>query len=102
MPYYISPPPMNPLSRLLAGVLGVLALVGAFFFGLFVLALVAGVGLVAWLAFTLRVWWLRRKMGGIRPDSDRSGMQGRPGGQSASDGKIIDAEYTVVSRQDED
>ena len=33
MPQYIAPPPMNPLSRLLAGILAVLALAGAFFFG---------------------------------------------------------------------
>ena len=38
MQYYIAPPPMNPLTRLLAGLVAVLALVGAFFFGLFVLA----------------------------------------------------------------
>ena len=38
MPYYITPPPMNPLSRLLAAIVAVLALVGAFFFGVFVLA----------------------------------------------------------------
>lgn len=102
MPYYIAPPPMNPLSRLLAGVLGVLALVGAFFFGLFVLALVAGIGLFVWLAFTLRVWWLRKRMGVTRHESAADVRQDRPGGQSASEGEIIDAEYTVVSRRDED
>jgi hypothetical protein len=102
MPYYISPPPMNPLSRLLAGVLGVLVLVGAFFFGLFVLALVAGVGLIAWLAFSLRVWWLRKKMGGIRPGPAAGGGQDQTEGRGDANGKIIDAEYTVVSRRDED
>ena len=36
MQYYISGPPMNPLARILAGLVGVLALVGAFFFGIFI------------------------------------------------------------------
>jgi hypothetical protein len=77
---------MNPLSRLLAGILAVLALAAAFFFGLLVLAFAVGVGLVAWLLLWVRSWWNRRK----RPASDQIS------------GEIIDAEYTVVSRQDED
>ena len=86
MQYYISPPPMNPLSRLLAGILTVLALVGAFFFGLIVLAIVVGIGLLAWLFLWVRMWWLRRK---APQPVDRKG-------------EILDAEYTVVSRQDEE
>ncbi len=90
MQYYIAPPPMNPLARLLAGILAVLALVGAFFFGLFVLIAAVGVGLLAWLSLWLRMWWLRRK----RP-ADRPGTGERTG-------DVIDAEYTVVSRRDEE
>ena len=86
MQYYISPPPMNPLSRLLAGILAVIALAGAFFFGVFVLIFALGVGFVAWLFFLVRMWWIRRK---APPSDDRRG-------------EIIDAEYTVVSRQDEE
>jgi hypothetical protein len=86
MQNYISPPPMNPLSRLLAGILAVLALAGAFFFGVFVLVFAIGLGLVAWLFFWIRMWWIRRT--GIRPVDQK--------------GKIIDAEYTVISKQDEE
>jgi len=86
MQHYIAPPPMNPLSRLLAGILAVLALAGAFFFGVFVLAIAVGVGFVAWLFLWIRIWWIRRK---APPTPDKQG-------------DIIDAEYTVVSRQDED
>jgi len=90
MQYYIAPPPMNPLARLLAGILAVLALVGAFFFGIFILALAVGLGLVAWLFLWVRMWWIRRK-------------QPVAGAQSAErSGDVIDAEYTVVSRQDEE
>lgn len=97
MPYYIAPPPMNPLARLLAALVGVLALVGAFFFGVFIFAIAIALGLIAWLAFTLRVWWLRRKLGA---------GQRVPGGQGADEpgekkGDVIDAEYEVISR-DED
>jgi hypothetical protein len=77
---------MNPLSRLLAGILAVLALAAVFFFGLLVLAFAVGAGLVAWLVLWVRSWWNRRKQTG----SDQT------------TGEIIDAEYTVVSRQDED
>ena len=77
---------MNPLSRLLAGILAVLALAAVFFFGLLVLAFAVGAGLVAWLVLWVRSWWNRRKKTG----SDQA------------TGEIIDAEYTVVSRQDED
>ena len=86
MQYYISPPPLNPLSRLLAGLLAVIVLAGVFFFGLLVLAFAVGAGLVAWLVLWIRNWWTRRKHSG--PDQ--------------TNGEIIDAEYTVVSRQDED
>ena len=80
---------MNPLSRLLAGVTAVLALVAAFFFGLIVLALAVGIGLLFWLGIRLRLWWMRRHI----PPVDTA-----PAG-TPQKGEVIDAEYTVVSRQ---
>jgi hypothetical protein len=90
MQYYIAPPPMNPLGRLLAGILAVLALAGAFFFGIFVFLLAMGLGLVAWLFLWARMWWLRRK----QPSEHQK--------EPEQAGKVIDAEYTVVSRRDEE
>lgn len=90
MRYYISPPPANPLARLLAGVLAVLALAGAFFFGVVVLAFAVGLGLVAWLFLWIRMWWLRRNLPVETP------------GPEERSGDVIDAEYTVVSRRDEE
>jgi hypothetical protein len=90
MQYYISPPPMNPLTRLLAGVLAVLALVGAFFFGIFILAFAVGLGLVAWVVLWVRTWWIGKQT----PDSAQPSR--------SKSGDVIDAEYTVVSRQDEE
>ena len=81
---------MNPLSRLLAGFLAVIALAGAFFFGVFVLLFAIGIGLVAWLYLWIRMWWARRKAPPVEERSeDRAG-------------DIIDAEYTVITRRDED
>jgi len=89
MQYYIGPPPMNPLSRALAAVMAVLALVAVFFFGLIVLALAVGAGLLFWLGVRLRLWWMRRHL----PPLD-SAPASRP-----HKGEVIDAEYTVVSRR---
>ncbi len=95
---------MNPLSRLLAGVLAVVALLGAFFFGIFVLALAVGIGLVAWLVLWLRMWWLARKK--PRRDHRPSSMKetNRTAQRKAAQrgGDVIDAEYEVVSREEDD
>ena len=89
MPYYISQTPMNPLSRVLAALVAALALLGAFFFGLVVLALFVGVGLVFWLGLRLRIWWFRRHLPRNEVTPDHNPEQG----------EVIDAEYTVVSKR---
>ena len=102
MQYQLGPPPMNPLSRLVAAIVGALALVGAFFFGFFILLAALAMGLLAWAAIWLRVWWIRRKLAasGQAPPGfggkhhDRPGTPPRPG-------DVIDGDYEVVSR-DED
>lgn len=73
-------PAINPLGRILFGLLGVAALVGAFFFGLVILVVALGLGALGWLALSLRVWWLKRQMGRAGDD-------------------IIEAEYRVVSSE---
>ncbi len=89
MQYYINSSPMSPLSRLLAVVMTVVALAAALFFGLIVLALAFGIGLVFWLSFRLRLWWMRHHS----PENDA------PLSDSELKRKVIDAEYTVVSRR---
>lgn len=101
MPDRLPPPVTNPLARLLAALVAVLALVGAFFFGLVVLALAVGLGLLAWLALGLRMWWLRRQLGKGRgapggPHAGPGAREERPRGQ------VIDADYEVVSRKEDD
>ena len=94
MPYYISPPPQNPLTRILAGIIAVFALVGSLMLGMVALLVVAGVGLIAGLALWLRVAWIKRRL-------QKSGMDFSSGPQTQREsGDVIEAEYTVVSVQD--
>lgn len=101
MRYYLAPPPLNPVSRVLAGLVAVLALVGAFFFGFFVLVLVVALVALAWLVLSLRMWWLRRRW-----PSRVAGISGRradrPGRSRRREGEVIDADYEVVSRREDD
>jgi hypothetical protein len=91
MKYYISPPAMNPLSRLLATLAAVLSLIGFFFFGL----VVVGILLVGLLAFGVIFWvrslWLGRKPLASPPSAGPEGQRG----------EVIEAEYTVVHRRHE-
>ena len=103
MRYYLSSPPLNPVARVVAALLAVAALVGAFFFGLVILALAVGLGIVGWLALTLRLWWLRRQFGA--PAASGPGSRGGAGRVQGDDGRrrdVIDAEYEVLSRREED
>jgi hypothetical protein len=92
---------MNPVARVLAGLLAVLALIGAFFFGLFVLAVAIGLAVLAWLIITLRMWWLQRSWSRQAP----RGETGGPGGARKSDndeGAVIEADYEVISRREDE
>ena len=91
---------MSPLSRIVAGLLGVLALVGAFFFGLVVLAVAIGLGVLAWLFLTLRMWWLRRRWQSQVEHGTATGPA-RPGASGHRESDVIEADYEVVSRRDD-
>lgn len=89
MPYYISQQPLNPVTRILAALFAVLAFVGAFFFGLIILAVLVGLGLLLWLGIRLRMWWIMR-----RTPQSRVSRSAPP-----TENEAIDAEYTVVSKE---
>jgi uncharacterized membrane protein len=101
MGYYIAPPPMNPVSRILAGLVGILVLVGAFFFGLVVLAAAIGVAVLAWLFIVLRMWWLRRRWGSQFAGSGTVGAD-RSAHPERRENEVIDADYEVISRREDD
>ena len=94
MPYYISPPPQNPLTRIIAAIVAAFILVGAFTIGFVALLVVAGVGLIAGLALWLRVAWIKHRL-------RKSGVDlGASQDIQRESGDVIEAEYTVVSVQD--
>lgn len=96
MPQYISPPPQNPLSKIITAIVAVLALAASFVVGFAALLVIAGVSLIVGIGIWLRVAWIKRRMrqNGVEPRShvDMSGQSGR----------VIDAEYTVVSDSEDD
>ena len=95
MPYYISPPPQNPLTRLIAAIIAVLALVGTFIIGAAAILVIAGLGLIAGLALWARIAWVKHRL-------KKSGVNLSAGGPipGRESGDVIDAEYTVVSVQE--
>jgi hypothetical protein len=92
MPYYISPPPQNPLARIVAAIITVFALIGAFMIGMAALLVVAGIALVAGIAIWLRVAWIKRKL--RKSGIDLNMKMDIPRNSS----QVIDAEYTVISK----
>ena len=95
MPYYISPPPQGPLTRIIAAIIAVFALVGAFMIGVAAFLVIGAIALVAGLAIWLRVAWIKRQ---LRKSGVDLGADGHSDRRSTSEsGHVIDAEYTVVS-----
>lgn len=91
MPYYISPPPQGPLTRIVTAIVAAFVLLGAFTIGIAALLIVLGVGLIAGLLIWIRVAWIKRR---LRNNGVDLGMKTDAPAES---GHIIDAEYTVIS-----
>lgn len=85
MAVYRITPPQNPLARLLAAVVAILVMAGAFMLGLVALAVVAGIAVLLGLAAWVNGLRLRRKAGREPSRAARS--------------QTIEAEYTVISRR---
>lgn len=79
MPYVSS----NPLVRALAVVAGLGMFMLMVFLGVVFLAAFAALGLITWVAFQVRRWWLSR--------------QGNTRGHEPG---VVDAEYRVVERRE--
>ncbi len=97
MPFYISPPPRNPLASVLGALVGVLVLVGAFLLGFVVLLMVAGLGLLLWLGVFIRIKWAQyqQRRHGFDPTSEAS----PPNSVRRDQGDSLEIEYTVISRE---
>ena len=100
MPFYISPPPRNPIAGILTGIVGILVMIGAFMLGFVALLVAFGFGLIIWLGIYIRIWWARRQMArqGIDPVADNPFT--RTGATRREDS--LEAEYTVVSTKKDD
>jgi predicted lipid-binding transport protein (Tim44 family) len=92
---------MNPVSRILAGLLAAIVLVAAFFFGMIILGVAVALGIVAWIFLSLRIWWARRQL-----DQQGAGDEVKEAGrQDAARSRardVIEADYEVISRQKEE
>ncbi|HET7394902.1 MAG TPA: hypothetical protein VFK12_00535 [Gammaproteobacteria bacterium] len=76
----------GPLQRLLVAVAVIAAACVMVFLGAIVMAVIFGAGLVLFIAFYVRLWWIRRRLGlDLRPRHPRR-TQG---------GNTIEGEYTV-------
>ena len=89
MKYYISQTPANPITRIMAALFAVVCLVGAFFFGLVILAVLAVLIAAFSLVFWLRAWWINRHAPEVTAHREF---------RSTSE-DVIEAEYTVVSER---
>lgn len=95
MPYYLNPPPQSPLTRLIAAIIAVFALVGSFMIGLAALLVVACVGIVLAIAIWFRVAMIKRRL-------KKEGVNfGEKTSKPEQSGHVIDAEYTVISETDD-
>ncbi|MGH8373241.1 MAG: hypothetical protein ACRETO_10990 [Gammaproteobacteria bacterium] len=75
----------SPFRRLLVAVAIIVAACIMVFLGAIVMAVVFGAGLLLFIAFYVRLWWIRRRLGlDLRPRHPR-----RTGGST------IEGEYTV-------
>lgn len=100
MPSYISPPPRNPLGALLAGIVGIATMIGAFMLGFVALVVALAVGGLIWAGVYIRIWWARRQLArqGIDPASANPFNSNKADNSSDS----LEGEYTVVSKQQDD
>lgn len=74
--------PQNPVARVLAVIVGLGLFALTLFLGLVFFAVFAALGALAWVALTVRQWWLTRGGRGAGKDDD-----------------IVDVEYRVVHRE---
>lgn len=79
----------NPFVQVLSIVAFGVVLIGAVVMGAVILALVFGLAVIAAAGFSVRLWWLRRKLG----------RRGAGGMDTAAGGRLIEAEYTVVTER---
>jgi hypothetical protein len=79
----------NSLQRILVAIVLVAAAGVMIFLGAIVMAVVFGAGLILFIAFYVRLWWVRRRLG----------LDLRPRHPRRTRGTTIEGEYTVEQRE---
>jgi hypothetical protein len=88
----------HPLVQALSLLVLAVVLVGALIMGAFVLMALLGLGVLAFLGYQVRGWWLRRRAGGGHgPDGRGPGSEPGP----AKGIRYIEAEYEVIDAEAE-
>jgi uncharacterized iron-regulated membrane protein len=87
----------NPLLQALSFLVFGVLLIGAVIMGAVVLAVLLGVAVIAALVFSIRLWWLRRKLGGRGPFNGGPQQPGHDPGP-AKGARLIEGEYEVISK----
>ena len=100
MPSYISPPPRNPLSAIIAGIVGVVMMIGVFMLGFVALIVALGIGMLIWAGIYVRIWWAKRQL--ARQGIDLSSENPFASHQASRQDDSLDAEYTVISKKQDD
>ena len=90
MPQY-SAGTKGPIQRALVAIAVIAAAVAMIFLGAIVMAAVLGAGLVLVIAFYIRLWWIRRRLG----------LDLRPRHPRRTRGNVIEGEYTVERKETE-
>ena len=88
------------MTRIVAGIIAVLMLIGGFMIGMVALLVVAGVGLIAGIAIWLRVAWIKRQLRKSGVDLN-AGFGPSTANRTKEPGQVIEAEYTVISEREE-
>lgn len=81
----------NPLAQVLMLLVAGVVLIGSVVMGAVILAALFGLAVVGAVAFSLRLWWINRKL------ERRQGAEQRV---RASHGRLIETEYTVVTERE--
>jgi predicted lipid-binding transport protein (Tim44 family) len=100
MAYYISPPPRGPIGSILAGIIGMLIMIGAFMLGFIAIVVALAIGLLIWFGIYVRIWWAKRQM--IKQGVDPASLNPFADKPASSQGESLEAEYEVISKTQDD
>jgi hypothetical protein len=100
--YFSFGKPSHPLVQVLSLLVFGVVLVGAVIMGAVVLAALVGLGIIAFVVFKLRAWWLRRTQPRGPGPNDGSGGSGKRVGYIEGEYEVLDADADSERRAPDD